>query len=175
MATWCMSRTRAARTTRASGSHRAGRLRPLANSTVTVPSGSALGDVLFNSTGTKLVGTEVTSSEIDSFTVGCGRTPAERPGFAGRRQGLGQLGAEFNPANPSQLFISNAHNGTGLGTVSSYDVGFDGSLNPVSESRSPTARPRRAGSRSATTASTCSRQHRLEEHLLLRDRCRSGN
>lgn len=111
---------------------RAGRLRPLANSTVTVPSGSALGDVLFNSTGTKLVGTEVTSSEIDSFTVGWDGRLRSAPGSPYAGQGLGQLGAEFNPANPSQLFVSNAHNGTGLGTVSSYDVGYFGALQPVS-------------------------------------------
>ncbi len=109
-----------------------GRLLRISHSTVTVPSGSALGDVLFNSTGAKLVGTEVTSSEIDSFNVLPDGRLRAAPGSPYAGQGLGQLGAEFNPANPSQLFVSNAHNGAGLGTVSSYDVGFFGSLNPVS-------------------------------------------
>ena len=37
---------------------------------MTLASGAAPGDVLFNGTGTKLVGTEVGPSVIDSFTVG---------------------------------------------------------------------------------------------------------
>jgi 6-phosphogluconolactonase len=113
---------------------RRGRLIPISNSTVTVPSGSSLGDVLFNSTGTKLVGTEVASSEIDSFNVRADGRLQAAPVSPYAGQGLGQLGAEFNPANPSQLFVTNAHNGTGLGTVSSYHVGLFGALTPVSAS-----------------------------------------
>lgn len=111
-----------------------GHLVPISNSTVTVASGSALGDVLFNSTGTKLVGTEVTSSEIDSFNVLSDGRLWAAPGSPYTGQGLGQIGAEFNPVDPRQLFVSNAHNGTGLGTVSSYNLGFFGSLRPVSAS-----------------------------------------
>lgn len=111
-----------------------GDLRPITNSTVTVPSGSALGDVLFNSTGTTLVGTEVTSSQIDSFNVQSDGRLQAAWGSPYTGQGLGQLGAEFNPVNPFQLFVTNAHNGADLGTVSSYRVGFFGSLNPVSAS-----------------------------------------
>jgi len=111
-----------------------GTLLPISNSTVTVASGSALGDVTFNSTGTQLVGTEVTSSEIDSFDVGFDGRLQAAPGSPYAGQGLGQIGAEFNPVNPSQLFVTNAHNGTGLGTVSSYHLGFFGSLAPVSAS-----------------------------------------
>jgi hypothetical protein len=33
-------------------------------------------------------------------------------------QGLSQLGAEFSPTRPSRLYVSDAHNGTGLGTIS---------------------------------------------------------
>ncbi|MGO9900976.1 MAG: lactonase family protein [Solirubrobacteraceae bacterium] len=113
---------------------RRGQLLPISNSTVTVPSGSSLGDVLFNSTGTNLVGTEVASSEIDSFKVRADGRLQAAMGSPYIGQGLGQLGAEFNPANPSQLFVTNAHNGVGLGTVSSYRVGFFGSLTPVSAS-----------------------------------------
>ena len=47
-----------------------GQLQPLANSTVPLPDGSQPGDILFNSTGTNLVGTRVGTSEIDSFAVG---------------------------------------------------------------------------------------------------------
>ena len=48
----------------------AGRLRPIAASTVSLPAGSQPGDVLFNRDGKKLVGTRVGTSLIDSFTVG---------------------------------------------------------------------------------------------------------
>jgi 6-phosphogluconolactonase (cycloisomerase 2 family) len=111
-----------------------GRLLPITSSTVTVASGSALGDVLLNATGTTLVGTEVASSEIDSFAVRSDGRLRAAPGSPYAGQGLGQLGAEFNPVNPFQLFVSNAHNGAGLGTVSSYTVGFSGALSPVSTS-----------------------------------------
>jgi 6-phosphogluconolactonase len=116
---------------------RGGKLIPIANSTVTVASGSTLGDVLFNSTGTKLVGTEVTSSAIDSFTVGRDGRLQAAPGSPYAGQGLGQLGAAFDPVIPSQLFVSNAHNGAGLGTVSSYHDGPFGSLAPIGTSPFP--------------------------------------
>ena len=53
-----------------------GALTPLAGSTVTLPSGSLPGDVLFNATGAVLAGTLIDSSQIVTFTVGSGR-PAD--------------------------------------------------------------------------------------------------
>ena len=47
-----------------------GHLRPLAGSTFPLPDGSSPGDVLFNGDGSRLVGTRVGPSLIDSFTVG---------------------------------------------------------------------------------------------------------
>jgi 6-phosphogluconolactonase len=112
-----------------------GRLRPLDGSTVALPAGSAPADVLFNGTGTKLVGTRVGSSLIDSFTVGRdGRltAAADSPQPA---QGLGPFGSEFRPTNPDQLFVSNAHNvGAGTGTVSAYTDSADGTLTPIGAS-----------------------------------------
>jgi hypothetical protein len=49
-------------------------------------------------------------------------------------QGLGQLGAEFSPTRPSQLFVSNAHNGTGLGTVSAFRDASSGHLTSIGSS-----------------------------------------
>jgi 6-phosphogluconolactonase len=46
-----------------------GELRPLPGSTVTLPDGSRLTDVFFNSDGSKLIGTRASTSLIDSFTV----------------------------------------------------------------------------------------------------------
>jgi len=114
--------------------HRGGSLTPIAGSTVTVPDGSGLGDVFFNAFGNHVIGTRTGTSLIDSFVVlpdGHLRAAHGSP-FTG--QGLGQLGAEFSPASPSLLFVSNAHNGTGLGTVSAYRDGLSGQLSPIGSS-----------------------------------------
>jgi 6-phosphogluconolactonase len=111
-----------------------GSLTPVPDSTYTVPDGSGLGDVFFNAFGDHLVGTRTGTSQIDSFLVlPSGRLlAAQGSPFTG--QGLGQLGAEFSPASPSELFISDAHNGAGLGTISAYHDGFFGQLSSVGSS-----------------------------------------
>jgi 6-phosphogluconolactonase len=114
-----------------------GQLRPLANSTVSLPNGSQPGDVLFNSTGTNLVGTRVATSLIDSFAVGRNGILTEARGAPFTAQGLGPFGSDFRPTDPQQLFVSNAHNGTGLGTVSAFSVGFNGSLTSIGASPVP--------------------------------------
>jgi 6-phosphogluconolactonase len=109
-----------------------GQLRPLANSTVSLPNGSQPGDVLFNSTGTSLVGTRVGSSLIDSFVVGPNGLLSSAPGSPSPAQGLGPFGSEFRPTNPSQLFVSNAHNvGAGTGTISAFNVALNGTLTSI--------------------------------------------
>ena len=113
---------------------RDGRLTPIAGSTVTVPDGSGVGDVFFNAFGNLLIGTRTGTSLVDSFVVLPGGHLLAAHGSPFTGQGLGQLGAEFSPANPSQLFVSNAHNGTGLGTVSAYQDGFLGQLTPIGSS-----------------------------------------
>ena len=114
--------------------HFDGSLTPIPGSTYTVPDNSGLGDVFFNAFGNHLIGTRTGTSQIDSFVVlPSGRLlAAQGSPFTG--QGLGQLGAEFSPANPSQLFISNAHNGAGLGTVSAYRDDFLGQLSSIGSS-----------------------------------------
>jgi 6-phosphogluconolactonase len=112
--------------------HGDGRLEPIPGSTVALPDGAAPGDVLFNGNGTKLVGTRVGTSQIDSFTAGNdGRlTAASASPFPA--QGLGPFGSEFRPTNPNQLFVSNAHNaGTGTGTVSAFRDSRNGTLSPI--------------------------------------------
>jgi 6-phosphogluconolactonase len=105
-----------------------GRLTPVPGSTVTVPDAAGLGDVFFNALGDHLAGTRTGTSQIDSFVVLPGGHLAAANGSPFTGQGLGQLGAEFSPTHPSQLFVSNAHNGAGLGTVSAYRDGFSGRL-----------------------------------------------
>ena len=114
--------------------HFDGSLTPIAGSTVTVPDGSGLGDVFFNATGNHLIGTRTGTSQIDSFDVLPGGRLLAAPGSPFTGQGLGQLGAEFSPVNPSQLFVSNAHNGTALGTISAYRDSFLGQLTPIGSS-----------------------------------------
>lgn len=112
-----------------------GHLQPLAGSTVSLPDGSSPGDVLFNSDGTRLVGTRVGTSLIDSFIVrGDGRLSAAA-GSPFAAQGLGPFGSEFRPTDPTQLFVSNAHNvGPGTGTISAFNDASDGTLTSIGSS-----------------------------------------
>jgi 6-phosphogluconolactonase (cycloisomerase 2 family) len=113
-----------------------GRLRPIAGSTIALPAGSQPGDVLFSSDGTKLVGTRVGTSLIDSFTVGRKGllTPAPGSPFLHQPGVYGQFGSEFSPTNAAQLFVSNAHNaanGPAPGSVSAYTDSANGTLTPI--------------------------------------------
>jgi 6-phosphogluconolactonase len=112
-----------------------GELIPLPGSTVTLPATAAPADVLFNQNGTKLVGTEVGPSVIDSFTVGRNGLLTAAPDSPLAAQGLGPFGSEFRPTNPNQLFVSNAHNvGAGTGTISAFNDAQNGALSPIGSS-----------------------------------------
>ena len=108
-----------------------GSLTPIPGSTIALPSSAQPGDVLFNSTGTRLIGTRVGTSQIDSFTVGFDGRLTAAPGSPFTAQGLGPFGSQFRPTNPGQLFVTNAHNGTGLGTVSAFADSPSGSLTAI--------------------------------------------
>ena len=119
-----------------------GHLRPLEHATFTLPSGTTTGDVLFSADGAHLVGVRVGTgvgaptlpSEIDSFDVGDDGQLTPAPGSPFAAQGAGPFGSEFRPTNPSQLFVSNAHDGPGKGTISAYSVTRSGVLDPISGS-----------------------------------------
>ena len=111
-----------------------GTLTPVPHSTYAVPNGSGLGDVFFNAFGDHLIGTRTGTSQIDSFLVLPNGRLLAAPGSPFTGQGLGQLGAEFSPTRPSELFVSNAHNGALLGTVSAYHDSFLGQLSPIGSS-----------------------------------------
>jgi 6-phosphogluconolactonase len=112
-----------------------GQLTAIPGSTVSLPDGSQPGDVLFNGTGRKLVGTLVGSSQIASFTVGWNGLLTAAPGSPFPAQGLGPFGSEFRPGRPDQLFVSNAHNGgSGTGTVSAFRDSFGGTLSSIGAS-----------------------------------------
>ena len=112
----------------------AGVLRRLARSRVTLPSGSLPGDVLFNGNGTILAGTLVDSSQIVTFTVGRGGRLTPAPTSPLAAQATGPFGSEFRPTNPRQLFVSNAHAGANLGTVSAFRAAANGDLTPIGAS-----------------------------------------
>jgi 6-phosphogluconolactonase (cycloisomerase 2 family) len=114
-----------------------GQLRPLGNSTVALPDGSQPGDVFFSGDGSRLVGVRVASSLIDSFSVGADGRLTAAPGSPFQAQGLGPFGSEFRPTDPSQLYVSNAHDGAGNGTVSAFTVAADGSLSSIGTSPYP--------------------------------------
>ena len=116
---------------------RGGQLLPLPGSTSQLPDAAQPGDVLFNSTGTNLVGARIGTSQIDSFHVSrFGRLiPAPESPFAA--QGPGPFGSEFRPTDPGQLFVSNAHGGPGAGTVSAFSVAADGTLSSIGASPFP--------------------------------------
>ncbi len=111
-----------------------GHLRPIAGSTVSLPAGSQPGDVLFNSTGTNLVGTLVVPAQITSFAVGHDGLLTAAPDSPFAAQGPGPFGSEFRPTNPTQLFVSNAHGGTGNGSVSAFSVSNSGHLTSIGDS-----------------------------------------
>jgi 6-phosphogluconolactonase (cycloisomerase 2 family) len=113
------------------------RLRPdgdldaIPGSTVPLPDSSQPGDVLFNGTGSKLVGVRVGTSVIDSFTVGRDGRLSTAAGSPFAAQGPGPFGSEFRPTDPDRLFVSNAHGGAGAGTVSAFQDSPDGVLSPI--------------------------------------------
>src|SRR5579864_9126605 len=115
-----------------------GMLTPLAGSTFPLPASAAPGDVLFNSTGTHLVGVRVGPaagpSFIDSFAVQADGLLSPAPGSPFAAQAVGPFGSEFRPTNPSELYVSNAHGGNNAGSVSAYDVAADGVLDPINGS-----------------------------------------
>ena len=111
-----------------------GHLRQLAGSTVPLPASAQPGDVLFNSTGTSVIGTRVGTSQIDSFSVAFGGRLSPAPGSPFAAQGVGPFGSEFRPTNPDQLFVSNAHNAAGDGTISAFRVARDGTLSSIRSS-----------------------------------------
>jgi len=113
-----------------------GHLAPIPGSTVSLPATANPGDILFNSTGTNLVGIEVGTTDpstfrIDSFAVGSDGRLTAAPGSPFAAEAAGPFGSEFSPTNPSRLYVSNAHGGAGNGSVSAFSVATGGSLTSI--------------------------------------------
>ena len=116
---------------------REGRLRPIPGASFSLPDAAQPGDVLINATATKLVGTRVGTSQIDSFTIDWRGGLHAAPGSPFAAQGPGPFGSEFSPVNPDQVFVSNAHGGAGAGTVSAFADGPEGVLSSIGGSPFP--------------------------------------
>lgn len=115
-----------------------GHLSPIVGSTVSLPADALPGQVLFSGDGRHVIGTRVGPSAgpsfIDSFVVGPGGRLTAAPGSPFPVQKIGPFGSQFRPTDPSQLFVSNAHDGAGNGTVSAYHVAADGTLTAITGS-----------------------------------------
>jgi 6-phosphogluconolactonase (cycloisomerase 2 family) len=122
--------------------NRGGHLEPLSGSTFALPATANPGDILFNSTGTSLIGVEVGTTiastfRIDSFVVGEDGLITPAAGSPFPAQAAGPFGSEFSPANPSHLYVSNAHGGLGNGSVSAFNVTSGGTLSSIGTSPYP--------------------------------------
>lgn len=115
-----------------------GRLRAISGSTVALPATALPGQVLFSGDGRHLVGTRVGPaagpSFIDSFVVRADGRLTAAPGSPFAAQKIGPFGSAFRPTDPTQLFVSNAHDGAGAGSVSAYHVTPNGTLQSITGS-----------------------------------------
>jgi hypothetical protein len=119
-----------------------GHLTPIEGSTFDLPATANPGDILFNSTGTNLIGVEVGTNvastfRIDSFVVGSDGLITPAAGSPFPAQAAGPFGSEFSPANPAHLYVSNAHGGAGNGSVSAFNVTPGGTLSSIGSSPYP--------------------------------------
>lgn len=116
-----------------------GHLTRIGDSAFDLPNTANPGDILFNSTGTNLIGVEVgtTASStflVDSFVVGADGRITPAPGSPFAAQSAGPFGSEFSPVAPNHLYVSNAHGGAGNGSVSAFNVTGAGSLSSIGSS-----------------------------------------
>ncbi len=115
-----------------------GHLRPVSHSTVALPDDALPGQILFSGDGRTLAATRVGPnsgpSYIDSFRVREDGRLTAAPGSPFPAQRIGPFGSAFRPTNPRQLFVSNAHDGALLGSVSAYHVGPHATLTPIGAS-----------------------------------------
>ena len=115
-----------------------GHLRHIAGSTVALPDTAAPGHVLISPDGTRLVATRVGPnagpSFLDGFRIGSDGRLTAAPGSPFAAQRIGPFGSTFSPVDDNLLFVSNAHDGAGAGSVSVYDVADNGGLTAISGS-----------------------------------------
>lgn len=115
-----------------------GRLTPIASSTFDLPDTAAPGHILISPDGRRLVATRVGPnagpSYLDAFRIGTDGRLTAAPGSPFAAERIGPFGSTFSPTDDDTLFVSNAHDGPGAGSVSVYDVARDGTLTAIAGS-----------------------------------------
>ena len=115
-----------------------GHLSPISGSTYQLPDNALPGHILISPDGRRLVGTRVGPSAgpsyLDAFRIGSDGRLTAAPGSPFVAQRIGPFGGTFSPIHGDQLFVSNAHDGPGAGSVSVYDVAANGSLTAITGS-----------------------------------------
>ena len=113
-----------------------GVLAPIADSTIELGATDAPGTLLFNGDGTQLIGVEVGPnagpSQIDSYLVGKDGLLTPSEGSPVIPQAIGPFGSVFSPTSPGTLYVTNAHAGKEMGSVSAFTVGTDGTFTALS-------------------------------------------
>ena len=82
-----------------------GQLRPIPGSTVSLPDGSGPGDVVLNGDNTKLVGTRVNTSLIDSFTLNRDERPDGPTDHRSPRRASAHSAASSAPPIPTSCLF----------------------------------------------------------------------
>ncbi len=111
-----------------------GGLTAIAGSTVALAADAQPDDVVINSTATNLIVPDVAQSVIYSYSISSGGLLTEAPSSPFTAAVAGPFGSVFNPTNPSQVFVSEAHGGTAAGVVAAYTAGADGTLSSIGSS-----------------------------------------
>ena len=115
-----------------------GHLAPIANSTFALPDDALPGHVLISPDGHRLVGTRVGPnagpSFLDGFRIGSDGRLTAAPGSPFAAQRIGPFGSAFSPVDDDRLFVSNAHDGAGNGSVSVYSVAANGAMSAITGS-----------------------------------------
>jgi 6-phosphogluconolactonase len=115
-----------------------GRLTPISGSTFQLPDNALPGHVLISPDGTHLVATRVGPnagpSFLDGFRIGADGRLTAAPGSPFAAQRVGPFGSAFSPVDDDRLFVSNAHDGPGAGSVSVYTVASNGALSAIAGS-----------------------------------------
>lgn len=115
-----------------------GHLTPIRHSTYALPDDALPGHVLISPDGRRLVGTRVGPnigpSYLDAFRIGRDGRLTAAAGSPFPAQKIGPFGSTFSPTHGNQLFVSNAHDGAGAGSVSVYHIADDGTLTAISGS-----------------------------------------
>ena len=111
--------------------------RPSRDRPFSLPDDALPGHILISPDGRRLVAwvsPNAGPSFLDGFRIRADGTLDAAPGSPFAAQRIGPFGSTFSPIDDDRLFVSDAHDGPGAGSVSVYDVAANGGLTPISGS-----------------------------------------